>query len=95
MLMRLHTGMEVGRVSHSVQELKVEKNKLKKEIKNPPSYAEAARRGQQVSTPIVARGAVPWSLTRTFFLRPDDDSLRTKDIPAWVFGKKLRAMLGE
>ena len=85
----------MGRVSHSVQELKEEKNKLKKEMKKPPSYAEAARRGQQVSAPVAARGAVPWSPTRTFFLQPDDDSLRTKDILAWVFGKKLSAMFGE
>ena len=45
-LARLHTGMEVGRVSHSVQELKAEKNKLKQESEKPPSYVEAARRDQ-------------------------------------------------
>ena len=41
-LERLCTGLEVGRVSHSVQELKAEKKKLQKETKKPSSYAEVA-----------------------------------------------------
>ena len=45
-LQRLRTRLEVGRVSHSVQESKAEKNKLEKEITKLPSYAEVARRGQ-------------------------------------------------
>ena len=48
MLEWLRVRLEVGCVSHSVQELKAEKKKLQKEMKKPPSYAEAARRGQSV-----------------------------------------------
>ena len=93
-LQRLRTGMEVGRVCHTVQEAHKEKKRAKQEIKKPLSYAEAARRGVTGRISQAPRGAAPWSTTRTFFLRPEDDATRTREIPAWMFGAKLRQKFG-
>ena len=94
MLRHLRTGLEVGRVSATVKELKKTKIEEKKQDKKPLSYAEAARRGGSVQAPSAPRAAAAWSSTRTFFLRPEDDAQRTKEIPAWIFGAKLRQKFG-
>ena len=95
MIQRLRTGLEVGRVSSTVKELKKAKVAEKKQDKKPMSYAEAARQGVARQAPHAPRAAAAWSSTRTFFLRPEDDANRTKEIPAWVFGAKLRQLFGE
>ena len=92
-LRRLRTGLEVGKVSQSVKEMKQTVQNVKKEQKKPLSYAEAARRGQPVATPTVRRTPV-WSTSRTFFLRPEDENVRKQEIPAWRFGAKLRQKFG-
>ena len=94
MLRHLRTGLEVGCVSKTVQELKNEVKKVHKEIKKPLSYAEAARRGVPSCTHVAPRGAAAWSTTRTFFLRPENEETRKKDIPAWAFGAKIRQKFG-
>ena len=94
-IQRLRTGLEVGRVSSTVKELKKAKVADKKaEKRQPMSYAEAARQGASRQVPHAPRAAAAWSSTRTFFLKPEDDALRTKEIPAWVFGAKLRQLFG-
>ena len=90
----LCTSLEVGKVSSMVKDLKKEKQQLKKESKKPLSYAEAAHRGATSRSPMAAKGAAAWNSTRTFFLRPEDETNRTKEIPAWMFGAKLRQKFG-
>ena len=63
MLEWLRVRLEVGRVSHSVQELNAEKTKLQKEMKKPPFYTEAAHHGQSVQVPAIVHGAIVWSAT--------------------------------
>ena len=92
-LRRLRTGLEVGKVSQAVKEMKNTVQQTKKEQKKVPSYAEAARRGQQVTAPAARRTPV-WSTSRTFFLKPEDDTVRKQEIPAWRFGAKLRQKFG-
>ena len=91
---KLRTGLEVGKVSSLVKGLRKETQQMKKETKKPLSYAEAARHGTISHPPTTAKGAAAWSSTRTFFLRPEDESNRTKEIPAWMFGAKLRQKFG-
>ena len=94
-IQRLRTGLEVGRVSSTVKELKKTKLAEKKEERRKPmSYAEAARQGVSRHVPHAPRAAAAWSSTRTFFLRPEDEALRTKEFPAWIFGAKLRQLFG-
>ena len=93
-LEKLRTGLAVGRVRHTVQETTAAKKRLEKETKKPLSYAEAARKGTTSRPPAAPRGAAPWSATRTFFLRPEDEDTRTKEIPAWVFGARIRQKFG-
>ena len=94
-LQRLQTGLEVGRVSQTVEALKQTKKDSRKENIKPLSYAEAAKRGASTRAPPPARTAAAWSATRTFFLKPEDESMRSKEIPAWVFGARLRQKFGQ
>ena len=94
MLQRLRTGLEVGHISRTVQELKTEKKQSKKENQKPLSYAEVVQRGVSTRTPTAPRGVVAWSTSRMFFLRPEDETTWTKEIPAWIFGAKLRQKFG-
>ena len=84
----------MGRVSQTVQVLKQTKKATKQDDKKPLSYAEVAKRGVSTRTPIAPRAVVAWSATRTFFLRPEDESVRSKEIPVWVFGARLRQKFG-
>ena len=93
-IQRLRTGLEVGRVSATVKELKKRQAPEPKQAKKPLSYADAARRGVSEQAPVAPRSAAPWSPSRTFFLRPEDEEARKKEIPAWMFGAKLRQMFG-
>ena len=92
-LRRLRTGLEVGKVTQEVKEMKITLQKTKKEQKKMPSYAEAARRGVQAAAPPMRKTPV-WSTSRTFFLRPENDAIRKQEIPAWRFGAKLREKFG-
>ena len=92
-LRKLRTGLEVGQVRHTVKELKKEAKIKRSEPTKVFSYAEAARRGAQ-APPVAIRKTPAWSATRTFFLKPEDDTMRTKEIPAWMFGAKLRQKFG-
>ena len=66
-LRRLRTGLEVGRVSQTVQVLKQTKKATKQDDKKPLSYVEAAKHGVSTRTPTAPRAAVAWSATRTVF----------------------------
>ena len=92
-LRKLRTGLEVGQVRHTVKELKKEARTKRSDSTKAFSYAEAARRGAQ-APPVAVRKTPAWSATRTFFLKPEDDTMRTKEIPAWMFGAKLRQKFG-
>ena len=92
-LRKLRTGLEVGQVRHTVKELKKEAKTKRSDPTKAFSYAEAARRGAQ-APPVAVRKTPAWSATRTFFLKPEDDTMRTKEIPAWMFGAKLRQKFG-
>ena len=92
-LRQLRTGLEVGKVTQEVKEMKINLQKTKKEQKKMPSYAEAARRGVQAAAPPMRKTPV-WSTSRTFFLRPENDIIRKQEIPAWRFGAKLREKFG-
>ena len=92
-LRRLCTGLEVGKVTQAVKDMKTTVQQTKKEQKKLPSYAEAARRGLQAAAPPVRRTPV-WSTSRTFFLRPENEAVRKQEIPAWRFGAKLREKFG-
>ena len=48
-----------------------------------------------IRTPGAPQGAAAWSATRTFFLQPEDDTVRMKEITAWIFGTKLRQKFGK
>ena len=74
-LRRLRTGLEVGKVTQAVKDMKTTVQQTKKEQKKLPSYAEAARRGLQAAAPPVRRTPV-WSTSRTFFLRPENEAVR-------------------
>ena len=92
-LRRLRTGLEVGKVTQAVKDMKHTVQQTKKEQKKVPSYAEAARRGLNSAAPPVRRTPV-WSTSRTFFLKPENDAARKQEIPAWKFGAKLREKFG-
>ena len=72
MIEKLRIGLEVGKVSSLVKDLRKETQQMEKETKKPLSYAEAARRGTISHPPTTAKGTTAWSLRRTFFLRPQD-----------------------
>ena len=50
-LRRLRTGLEVGKVTQAVKDMKNTVQQTKKEQKKVPSYAEAARRGLNFAAP--------------------------------------------
>ena len=56
-LCRLRTGLEVGKVTQAVKEMKNTVQQTKKEQKKMPSYAEAARRGLQADRSTSASNA--------------------------------------
>ena len=74
-LRRLRTGLEVGKVTEAIKDMKTTVQQTKKEQKKLLSYAEAARHGLQAATPPVRRTPV-WSTSRTFFLRPENEAVR-------------------
>ena len=92
-LRRLRTGLEVGKVTQAVKDMKNTIQQTKKDQKKAPSYAEAARRGLHSAAPQVRRTPV-WSTSRTFFLRPENEAVHKQEIPAWRFGAKLREKFG-
>ena len=79
----------------TVNTLKQTKKDPRKDDIKPLSYAEAAKHGAPTRTPQASHTAVAWSVMRTFFLRPEDKLMRSKEIPAWVFGARLRQKFGQ
>ena len=54
-----------------------------------------AKRGAPTRAPQAARTATAWSAMRTLFLRLEVESIRSKEIPVWVFGARLRQKFGQ
>ena len=78
-----------------VQVLKQTKKEARKDNKKPFSYAEVVKRGVSTRTPPMPRAVAVWSAMQTFFPRAEDESLRSREIPAWVFGTPLRQKFGQ